>query len=507
MGSVTEFFSSQIGGESVINYAYTDFPWRLLAKDVYYFFVYSWALPWVLWPLWPYGSGALDELYPEFRNLFCIVVHIVLVFLQLGFLLAVPLILFLPAWISITGISGFLVMNWLLCFSLNGRQLTYRSEEKYAKERPEHAHEQWVFLNGVSVGEHWMKMNLNRLALTFGRPVLGIHNKTAGIIFDVIECLIQRNLGYATTDVRICYRLLKDILYDPSKSKVVFILHSQGGIEGSMVLDWLLQEMPQDLLSKLEVYTFGNAANHFNNPHRHIFSQGLSFTKPLEAVNSFVAETSFESPASSPVEEKKKQLKTPPPLQTQTSSMSSSRTFSVAKDRAIGHIEHYAHSTDFVAIWGILHFATNRMASPQLPRFLGRLFNRSNGRGGHLLTQHYLDGMFPLKRDPTTGKFTGADEDNAFMEEIIKFGEEGTAMDNAREAFDISYGGTRGFGTGLVTTPVEVYDKFNPRKKARKGVKVKELSRLWLYRNGFSPPTPSPMMVTELVGVVRNATL
>lgn len=105
-----------------------------------------------------------------------------------------------------------------------------------------------------------MTNNLNRLALTFKRPVLGIHNKTWGIIFDVIECLIQRNFGYATRDVREAYKAVKEHLYNPGLSKVVFILHSQGGIEGGLVLDWLLQELPQDLLAKLEVYTFGCAA-------------------------------------------------------------------------------------------------------------------------------------------------------------------------------------------------------------------------------------------------------
>ena len=150
-----------------------------------------------------------------------------------------------------------------------------------------------------------MQSNLNRLALTFGRPVLGVHNRTSGVIFDVVECLIQRNFGYATGDVRICFRIIRDVLYDPSKSKVVFVLHSQGGIEGGLVLDWLLQELPQDLLSKLEVYTFGNAANHFNNPHRHASSQTLTKMKPLSAMTTILTETTFESPASSPQEPKR----------------------------------------------------------------------------------------------------------------------------------------------------------------------------------------------------------
>jgi hypothetical protein len=350
-----------------------------------------------------------------------------------------------------------------------------------------------------------MMGNLNRLALTFGRPILGVHNRTSGILFDVIECLVQRNLTFATSDVRICYKILRDVLYDPSKSKVVFILHSQGGIEGGLVLDWLLQEMPQDLLSKLEVYTFGNAANHFNNPHRHVASQSLSATNPMAAIRTFFSESSFSTPVTSPVAIQKGD-KQPPLTSIETSeSSSSSRTLSAAKDRAIGHVEHYAHTTDFVALWGVLHFATNRVGSHQLPRFLGRLFSRSTSRGGHQFNQHYLDGMFPLKRDEKTGELVGADEANEFMEEVIKFGKEGNSMENAREAFDISYLGTEGFGSGNISTPVEIHG-VKGRKRTRTEVRVKELSRLWSYRNGRSPGDKPLTLVTE-AGFYRNATM
>ena len=331
-----------------------------------------------------------------------------------------------------------------------------------------------------------MRNNLNRLALTFGRPILGIHNRTSGIIFDVLECLVQRNFSFATYDVRLCYKNLRDILYDPNKSKVIFILHSQGGIEGGLVLDWLLQEMPQDILSKIEVYTFGNAANHFNNPHRHALSLSLARSDSLAAMTTLVTETRYVTPATSQPQTKNGDTVNPPPALVRESSSLSSRTSSAATDRAIGHVEHYAHSTDFVAIWGVLHFATNKMGSPELPRFIGRLFARSTGRGGHQLNQHYLDGMFPLRRDSVTGHFTGADENNAFMSEIVKLGEEGRAMENAREAFDISYAGAKGFGTGDVATPVEVHG-LSIRKKSNRPVTVRDLSRLWKYRNGKSP--------------------
>ena len=150
--AATEFYRCQVGGGTVINYSYTDKPWRLLMKDMYYFFAYSWALPWILWPIYPYGAGDLDELYPSASNLFCIFIHIVLVILQLGAILALPAALFFPLWMGLTAAGGFLTLNWLLCKLLNGKGIIYHSEEKYAKAKPEHAHEQWIFCNGVAVG-------------------------------------------------------------------------------------------------------------------------------------------------------------------------------------------------------------------------------------------------------------------------------------------------------------------------------------------------------------------
>jgi hypothetical protein len=133
------------------------------------------------------------------------------------------------------------------------------------------------YSNGVSVGQHWLQSNVNRLSRTFGRPVLGVHNPTTGIVFDVIQCLIQRCFCYATMDIRNAYINVKAALENPQYNKVVFIVHSQGAIEGSMIVDWLLDEVPQDLLYQLEVYTFGNASNHMNNPHKTV--PGLKMAK------------------------------------------------------------------------------------------------------------------------------------------------------------------------------------------------------------------------------------
>ncbi|KAK7745896.1 hypothetical protein SLS53_002615 [Cytospora paraplurivora] len=588
-----DFFGSQIGDQSVISYSYTDRPLVLLAWDIYYFFRFSWAIPYIIWPWNPYDSGDMSELAPTWGNFWSIFIHVILVFLQLAFILFFPPVaLFLPVWVTLCGVVLFLTVNRALCQLINGKDEVFYSDPEYARHGQEKfAHEQWIFLNGVAAGEHWMKSNLNRLALTFGRPIIGIHNKTDGILFDVIECLVQRNLTYATEDVRICYRIIKAKLYNPQYSKVVFILHSQGAIEGGLVLDWLLQELPQNLLCKLEVYTFGNAANHFNNPYRTIGSQDQAERHPLEASLDAVRTTSdqrtFDKPEAwntdgkavqthgeasktdneargtpHPLSDHGHRPPTPastPPLRTKTNTNTNARDPQQSNDpageqtpespihalarastsipdpptrseRAIGHIEHYAHTTDFVALWGVLHFATSTAADRSMPRFMGRLFSRSaaDGRGGHQFVQHYLDGMFPLQRDTVTGRFVGCRESgNEFMESEVVVGKDGDEGSTVREALASSYLGSledeledgevrrrvRGeaaAGAGGRGGGVAMHNGESPiALRGRLGlpvgkVQVKELSRLWKYRNGKSP-VEKPWRGPD--GFVREVTL
>lgn len=501
MLSSTAFIGSQTGGESVINYSYTDLPWTLMMWDVYYFFHYLWAIFYVVWPVTPTDSAELSELSFTYGNVLSLAVHLVLVVLQLAFVVALPFMIILPVWTAVGLIAGFMGVNKLLCVILNGRggQVEYHSDPEYAEARKEHEGEVWIFINGVAAGEHWMKSNLNRLAVTFKRPILGIHNKTAGILFDVVECCIQRNWQYATKDVRVCYRIIKEKLYDPQNTKVVFILHSQGGIQGSLIIDWLLQELPQDILSKLEVYTFGNAANHFNNPHRHVRSQRAALRNPLAAKTDSTLEndgtiTNVTDDTAPNAKAKAKANLTPeqqeekiPSLTSLASSTCSARP-SQLSDRAIGHIEHYAHTTDFVALWGVLHFTTSTLDSPTMPRFIGRVFARSSPRGGHQFVQHYLDGMFPLQRDAngkllrdSDGILVGCVEegDNEFMEsEVIIGNNEGADIEGDLEGEQVQIHSV---------SPTILRKRATFRREGVVKMRVRELSRLWQYRDGGSP--------------------
>ncbi|KAG4277544.1 hypothetical protein FPRO04_07321 [Fusarium proliferatum] len=223
------------------------------------------------------------------------------------------------------------------------------SEDGFTRTWPRHDDEAWIFLNGICVGKNWFQKNIGQISRTFHRPVVGIHKRTAGVVFDLIQSLIQRALLYATQDVRECYILVRNALLDDHKKKVIFILHSQGGIEGGMIIDWLLDEMPLDKLQKLEFCTFGNLANHFSNPYR-------------------------RNDTRSPV---------------------------------IPHIEHYVNEKDFACRFGVLYFTRHYTQNEN--RFAGKVF--INRGGGHQLNQHYLDDMFPLDktlqraRDATGGDF------------------------------------------------------------------------------------------------------
>ncbi len=104
--------------------------------------------------------------------------------------------------------------------------------------------------------------------MIFRRPILGIHNSTYGIIFDVIECMIQRTFCYPTLDIRTAYAQIAEILADPKTTKLVLIAHSQGCIEAGLVLDWLHANVSTLEIQKVEIYTFGNAANRWNAPTR-----------------------------------------------------------------------------------------------------------------------------------------------------------------------------------------------------------------------------------------------
>ena len=209
---------------------------------------------------------------------------------------------------------------------------------------------------------------------------------------------------------------------------------------------------------------------------------------------------------------------------------------SSSSGKTIRYIEHYAHTSDFVARWGVLHYLCNYSLSESAPRFMGRVFERHGE--GHQFNQHYLDNMFPLKRalEKRGGiggsGFDGADEDaKGFMEEVVEWGVDGDEKRDEREGMEMSYLGAHGepldggeesvmlrdmspVSPGTIDRALKRefengrgFTKNNELvngdgKKRKMEFRVRDLSRLWLYVNGKSPK------IDEVdVGIARMATI
>lgn len=296
-----------------------------------------------------------------------------------------------------------------------------------------------------------------------------------------------------------------------------------------MIIDWLLQEVPQDLLAKLEVYTFGNAANHFNNPHLHLLSQQAAVDHPKALTTTTTrASVHFHDVAPSAAGKNGDGGELPKPAFSKQSSTSG---------KTIRYIEHYAHTSDFVALWGVLAYTSSYSLSPSSPRFMGRVFERQGK--GHQFNQHYLDNMFPLKKcsddDKGIGEsgWDGCDEDpecNEFMDSILEMGLPMKENDDEREGLEMSYLGCHGQPMGNQEKEVLIRDmspisplslrnargQFDGANGMSKTVdedgdvvdegkvqfRVRDLSRLWMYING-----KSPKLDDVDVSIARMATL
>ncbi|KAB8224869.1 hypothetical protein BDV33DRAFT_164850 [Aspergillus novoparasiticus] len=409
---------------------YTASPLELLWADILLVLRSLWSLPGILLPLTP--SDELCELYPSTENMANVVAHVCLALSQVAFLLSVLGCFFLmvPAlWISLY-VAAFVWVNRVICTLIFNNPDEVLESKVPIEERPEHERERWIFINGVAVGQYWLQNNIDRLAYTFGRKIIGVHNPTDGIVFDVIECLIQRNFTFATPDTRDGYAITKATLLNPKYEKVVLILHSQGGIEGSLIIDWLLDELPENVLRKLEVYTFGNAANHFNNPYKSLLGSG-------------------QTPA--------------------RDSTISDQDALVQAEKSVLHIEHYVNAFDFVCVWGVLQFA-------RVPnRYMGRIFVRSGS--GHQLNQHYLNTMFTLgpdRRVLDTNKFMEMRARTVEYKKILP-----THVRHERNEVFVTNKRPSDRDRTILSGLENQHEQ--------RPLKVKDLSRLWQYRNGGSP--------------------
>jgi hypothetical protein len=204
-------------------------------------------------------------------------------------------------------------------------------------------------------------------------------------------------------------------------------------------MDWLFAECSRFQLRRLEIYTFGCAANHFNNPDYHN-PDGDEF----------------------------------------------------ADGKCIEHIEHYANLGDFVSQIGVLNYT--RVSN----RYMGRLFLSPDS--GHLLNQHYLHAMFKFGDDGHVAenndfmdmevRLSHHDMDADYEDLVHALGDNSGGSDFGRKMRYIDKGKDDGEQhvafvgdvNRAVRPMVIVEEGEEPRK-----LLVKDFSRLWQYRNGGTP--------------------
>lgn len=272
----------------------------------------------------------------------------------------------------------------------------------------------------------------------------------------MLECLVQRCLRYSSLDVRTAYQTIEPELFSPQIGKVVIIAHSQGGILTSLVLDRMLAELPRSYLGKLEIYTFGSAAAHFNNPVL------------LEKEGAYDSELQTGCPSTAEISENvvSGDTKGSPRVSLQ----------------AIPVIEHYCNRLDPVPRWGVLYSVKDRPTE----RYAGQVFIRQCA-SGHLFNEHYLDAMFHL--DPKDGEVP-------FLDEMVEVDEENCL--ERMQAMAVMSGERKGicspesstsildFATSdmAVTNHLNIRDDINAAVEGGRRRTVRELSKLWKYMNG-----------------------
>ncbi|KAF6231101.1 hypothetical protein HO173_010801 [Letharia columbiana] len=431
------------------------------------------------------------ELYPSLANAKVGFLQTLLALIQVLFLvMALPAFVLLPGGIFLAATVLCCLACYLITLPMQGPPRILPNMDDGTKSLAEqHKNERWVFVNGICTGHSTSQLEVDRLSKTFGRAVIGIHNKSYGILADLGMCLIQRAVAYHDSGVRLTYAYLKAILVDPTVTKVVLIGHSQGGIIVSLAIDDLLAQLPTRTMSKLEVYTFGSAASHFSNPSLALLSN--------PSINQRGDQTSLQI----------SQSKADPADANQG-------------QHVIPHMEHYANEYDLVPRWGVLHSVQDVLHT----RYAGSVFVRMGG-SGHMLNQHYLDPMFPLSKCQmlaakekrgiklkSGGEIAGDNEakvedkfDELFLDRIVT-PDERLAMQRDFTAIAGLVRRETGleFGTGQVVK--DAYGLGN-RKDANgddcltfkrtasdrvvaeeaRGKTVKDLSRLWKYVGGESP--------------------
>ncbi|RFN43411.1 hypothetical protein FIE12Z_12351 [Fusarium flagelliforme] len=142
---------------------------------------------------------------------------------------------------------------------------------------PSPQNEKWLFINGIANEFFWFQRSCDKIRDTFNREVMGVYNRSDGILWDFIECCGERRAGEPNTLIestqsskaarKALEQELKAALWPADgkiPDKVVMIAHSQGCLVLRLALQTLVTEIPERspqrriIKERLRIFTFGN---------------------------------------------------------------------------------------------------------------------------------------------------------------------------------------------------------------------------------------------------------
>lgn len=109
---------------------------------------------------------------------------------------------------------------------------------------------------------------LPMLSKLFNRTIMSICAPTYGLPFDMLVLILQRSFPTMMPSpmTNAMYAQIRASLLDRSVSRTVILAHNNGAICASRILRQLYADVSPDKMSKLEIHTFGAAANDFVTP-------------------------------------------------------------------------------------------------------------------------------------------------------------------------------------------------------------------------------------------------
>jgi hypothetical protein len=157
-------------------------------------------------------------------------------------------------------------------FGNNGASILPSTLTIKAPENTNQHGEQWLFVNGMCGEYYWLQLYCEKLRDTFKRDILGVFNRSDGILWDLIECagerdtdgmqdaLLQRTLSSRAAQTALSDELSAALENKHFKGPVVMIAYSQG----CLLLRLVLQDFVRNnthlkaMKDRLKVFTFAN---------------------------------------------------------------------------------------------------------------------------------------------------------------------------------------------------------------------------------------------------------